>query len=252
MESWWNWSERHALNITLGAIEVGDAAGSFVAGGADGLSMGLTQYARNAIWGEENSEIKYKGLYKAGEYTELGIEIVVSGGSALLKKKAAQEVAERVAREATEDITIEAAEKLARSAEQQIANNMRKSARRKINATSRDVVHHVNTLVGHPPYPGGLLGPSRSVVRSPFPTLGFRWMANNSRNLMLIPKNNPGRHVRLHQRAHIAEQLVIKAAGPLLTTTRFGLNQYRNSDIDVIIDLACGDGGWHPPLLLPE
>jgi len=252
LETWWNWTQNKFWNTTLGAIEVAEATGSFVTGGADSLSMGLTKYGRNAIWGEEAAEIKYKGAYKAGEYTELAIEITLTGGSAVLKKKAAKEIAERVAREASGDISQEAAERLAKSAEKKIANSMRKEARRVAEANSDEVVHHAHTLIGHPPYPGGILGPSRGPVRSQFPTLGYRWMANNSMNLVRIPKNNRGRHIFLHQRSHITEQLVLRGTNPVLTTTRFGLNQYRDGDLDIIIELVCRDPNWHPPLKLPE
>ena len=77
-------------------------------------------------------------------------------------------------------------------------------------------------------------------------------MARPLRGFKEVRPVDTGRQVRLHQRAHIAEQLVIRVGNPLLTATRFGLNQYRDSDLEVAIDLACGGGGWHPPLLLPE
>jgi len=123
-------------------------------------------------------------------------------GPSLLKKAAAKKIAKKAAdiaaKEVGEEITKAAAERAAKKAVKALSTEMRSEARVLVDATDQEVIHHINTLTGHPPYPGR---PSRP---SEFPTLGVEWFANCCANLTKIPIDQPGKHIWLHQRAYIA------------------------------------------------
>ncbi len=73
----WDWS------LDEGLSHVND----FIAGFADSLTFGATDYIREKM-GTNGTVNKCSGFYKAGEYTEVGGEILATGGSALLKNAA--------------------------------------------------------------------------------------------------------------------------------------------------------------------
>ena len=59
----------------------------FCAGASDSLTFGVTKSLRNVINENVNGgdyEVQHKSVYKTGEYTEVGVEIILTGGSALL------------------------------------------------------------------------------------------------------------------------------------------------------------------------
>lgn len=62
---------------------------------------------------------------------------------------------------------------------------------------------------------------------------------NRTFNLMTIPKNEPGRHIWLHQRAYMAEQLVVTLTHPNLTATRTLLNLHRDFKTDMTVHIDC-------------
>jgi hypothetical protein len=92
---------------------------------------------------------------------------------------------------------------------------------------------NVRALRGHPPYRG------RGSVPSEFPTIGVKWLANNRRNLEKIATSDRARHIWLHQRAYLAERLVVTTTDPLLTQTRIVLNWARDSQADFRIEVKC-------------
>jgi hypothetical protein len=222
---WW-W-----IDQSLGVIQV---PAEFMTGGGDSLTFGVTETVRNWFWGEELSKIQHKTVYRAGEWTEVGIEVMVTGGGALLKRAAAKKIAIEAAEIAARSIggvTKEAAEAAASAATQRLARGLRKEAREIVDASKDEIVHHVNTLWGHPPYRG------RGSVLSEFPTLGVEWLANNKWNLTTIPRNQPGRHIWLHQRAYLAERLVVTATHPALTTGRAASNLIRDGRVEIIVTI---------------
>lgn len=224
---WW------AVDEALGVIEV---PATFITGGGDSFSLGLTSVIRNWLWGEELSQIRHKGAYQAGEWTEVGIEVVVTGGGALMKRAAAKKIAKEAAEIAARSVgsvTKEAAEAAAKVAEKRVANSLRTEARALLGANKDEIVHHINTLLGHPPYPG------RGSVPSEFPTLGIEWLANSKWNLTTITRNQPGKHIWLHQRAYIAEQMVIKATHPVLTGARAISNLARDGRVEITVTIDC-------------
>ena len=89
------------------------AGAEFLAGGVDTLTFGVTEYMRNmlnnVINGTGNYMVENPSLYRAGEMTEIAIEVTVTGGSAAMKiaaKKAiAKEAAKIAARTGSEEIT---------------------------------------------------------------------------------------------------------------------------------------------------
>ena len=153
------------------------------------------------------------------------------------KRAVAKEAAKIAMKHAGEEISEASARRIAKDAEKAITKRLRDEARGIANATDKEVVHHANTLVGHPPFPG------RGPVRSHFPTMGFRWIANSGSNLVKILKNDPGRHILLHQRAYIAEKIVIMAASPVLTGVRILANIERESNLDITVEQECKKGG---------
>ena len=68
-------------------------------------------------------------------------------------KRSAKEAAE-IAAGSVGDMTKEAVERAASIAKEKIANGLRQEARELVGANSDDIVHHINALLGHPPYPG--------------------------------------------------------------------------------------------------
>lgn len=224
---WW------AVDAALGVIQV---PAEFIAGGGDSLTIGITETVRQWLWGDELSRIQHRTVYRAGEWTEVGVEVLVTGGGALMKraaaKKIAQEAAEIAARSVS-SLTKEAAQAAAGVAKERIANGLRREARELVGASRDEIVHHINTLLGHPPYL------ARGNVPSEFPTLGIQWLANSKWNLMRIPKNQPGKHILLHQRAYIAEQMLIKATHPVLTGGRAIRNFTRDGGVEVTVSIDC-------------
>ena len=226
--SWWG-----VLDTALLPAEV---LATFAAGAADSLTLDISRIVRNKMWGEE-TQINYRGVYVAGEYSEIAVEVSLTAGSALLKKAAAKKIvqvaASTAAKEMGEEITEAAARRAIQVATNRVTREIRLEARQITRATKDEVVHHINTLYGHPPYPG------RGPVRSEFPTLGIRWFANSTGNLTTILKNDPGRHIWLHQRAYMAERAVVTLTHPALTGTRTLLNLNRDDVLDIDVDCKC-------------
>ncbi|MHB9050224.1 MAG: RHS repeat-associated core domain-containing protein, partial [Pirellulales bacterium] len=233
--NWWN-----VLDKTLLPVEV---AATAITGAADGFTMGLTDIARNRMWGEENAKINYPGVYKVGEYGELTVEVTLSGGSAMLKKAASRKilrvVSEKAARAAGKEMSELAARRAAAAAKEALADGLRKQARNLAGATSEEMVHHANTLIGHPPYPGGLFLPRRPRVPSQFPTIGVEWVANNRWNLVKMLKTERKTHVWLHERAYLAEKLTVTLTDPGLTTARLLLNLQRDGYVELDVKMEC-------------
>ena len=221
MYDWWGF-----VDDALAVVEV---PATFLTGIGDSFSFGLTEIARERMWGEEAAQIHYQGVYRVGEWTEVAIEIGVTGGGALLKRAASKAVAKEAAELGARSVGIEISEAAKRAidvASAKLKNELRREAREIAAATKGEIVHHINTLVGHPPYRG------RGPVRSAFPTLGVRWLANNKRNLMTIAKSSSATHARLHQRAYLAEELIVTVYDPALTIGRIGRNWLREIELD--------------------
>lgn len=150
----------------------------FLAGAGDSLTFGVTGLAREGLGelighGSEGLVDASGSAYKAGEYTEIAVELVLTAGSAglktLLKKKGAD-----------------------------IARQEAKSFLRKI-ARNGGEMHHVNPLAGHH---GGF--------PSLFPTGGLpAFIHSGPWNRMLIPRGmNPAIHRYLRRLERIGAILV--------------------------------------------
>ena len=211
------------------------AGAEFLAGGVDTLTFGVTEYMRNmlnnVINGTGNYMVENPSLYRAGEMTEIAIEVTVTGGSAAMKiaaKKAiAKEAAKIAARTGSEEIT----NQILKKAQKNIVQNLRAEARAIAKRKVKDggAVHHIHTLYGHPPMKGVSGG-----VQSHFPTLGIQWFANHKKNLVYVSKK---KHKILHFRAYWAEKIVIKAYDPVFIGTR--MNQVFHNDSEINIKVGC-------------
>jgi hypothetical protein len=228
----WGWFEEFLEDFVAPAC-------AFCAGASDSLTMGASAAVRKEIGGDYGEITdEHKAVYKKGEYTEVAIEIALTGGSAALKhaarEKIAKEVAKKIASEADEEVTEAAAKKLAAEAKKRIDDRLRREARKAMDRAKGEVIHHINTLSGHPAVKRG-----RGYRLSYFPTLVVEWSANSKMNLMKIPVNKPNLHVKLHKRAWGAENIVMKSSHPLLTGTRTLLNINRENQTKVNVELKC-------------
>lgn len=156
-------------------------AANFSAGFADGLTFGATEILREKL--DINDGIdKCSGAYKGGEYTEVGAELILTGGVAALKiaaKKASRKLVRRQARNATRHI-----------------------------ARNGNELHHSNPLFGHPGNLGSTL----------FPTGGLPASIHSGRwNLQLLSK---AEHMKAHRRLKMLERAGVIVVNPATTGTR--------------------------------
>jgi hypothetical protein len=152
----------------------------------------------------------------------------------LAERKVLQRAAVIAAKQTRGQATEQAVHAAAAVARQEITRELRRAARQISNAAEDEMVHHIHTLVGHPPYVG------RGNGLSAFPTIGVEWIANNRWNLVKLSKDESGRkrHVWLHERAFVAERLVVTFSGPPLTATRVLVDVTRNDSLDVTVNVT--------------
>ena len=156
----------------------------FSAGFGDSLSFGGTRKIRQMM-GIDGVVNHCSPAYKTGEYTEVATEIALTGGSAALRRAAAN--TSRVA-----------------------VRNAFKRATRSI-ARNGGKMHHVNPLFGHP---GG--------ARALFPTAGLpSGLAHHRLNLVLL---GAAEHTAAHRRLRAFERLAATAVNPGTTTGRAARN----------------------------
>jgi RHS repeat-associated protein len=135
-------------------------AANFSAGFADSLSFGATDWVREQI-GVNDVVDHDGGWYKGGEYTQIGVEVAVTGGGAALRHAAAKKGGQLIRREANRQV--------------------RKHTR------PGYVQHHVNTIKGHPAVKGG-----RGARQSHYPTGGLPdWFHSGRWNIKYIKKGDP-------------------------------------------------------------
>ena len=161
---------------------------NFVAGFGDALTFGLTDLIRD--WIDANGVIDKCGAwYKGGEWTEIGAELALTGGSALLKG-------------------------LAKGASR---SAVRAEARRLTAEIARDgnKLHHVNPLFGHP---GG--------APTLFPLGGLpAEIHSGGWNLDLL---SDAEHLAAHDRLRMLEDAMKAGFNPLATGGRAGGNVLRS------------------------
>jgi hypothetical protein len=163
---------------------------NFAAGFGDSLTFGLTDWIREQM-GINDVVDKCSGFYKAGEYVEVGGEIVLTGGSALLKNAAKNAVRAEVRREAARMTA-----GIARNGKQ---------------------LHHINPLFGHP---GG--------APTLFPTGGLPdWIHSGRWNTKLLDHEA---HKAAHRALRRQEMLGKTIVNPATTAGRAGANALRNCD----------------------
>ncbi len=155
----------------------------FIAGAGDSLTFGGTALIRRLLNDGCDTANTSSGWYTAGEYTETGAEIMLTLGSASLKKLAAnasREVVYKEARQMTSSIVREAGEQ----------------------------AHHVNPLFGHP-------GGSAAL----FPTGGLpAWIHSSPWNILVLPA---AEHTVEHLGIRVGESLVGNTLiNPTLTAAR--------------------------------
>ncbi len=156
----------------------------FSAGFGDSLTFGGTRKIRQMM-GIDGVVNHCSPAYKTGEYTEVATEIALTGGSAALRRAAAN--TSRVA-----------------------VRNAFKRATRSI-ARNGGKMHHVNPLFGHP---GG--------TRALFPTAGLpSGLAHHRLNLALL---GAAEHTAAHRRLRALERLAATAVNPGTTTGRAARN----------------------------
>ncbi len=152
-----------------------DNVSDFTAGVADALSFGLTRLVRKSLNKmlydsfDDNSVNPDGGYYKAGEYTEVAVEIAVTGGGASLRH-----IAKHAARESLE-------------------GGARKAYRKKIAQQTGGFVHHLNPIKGHPAM-AGVSGGNR-MARYPLP---FKRAARGFWNMRWVPDRAAHNALHLH------------------------------------------------------
>jgi len=119
---------RYCGNDPLNAVDPSgldwlDTMANFWAGVGDSLTFGLTDRVRDWL-GVNDAVDKTSVAYRAGEYTEVGAEILLTGGSKVLVRKALQKGAKRIRSEAL-------------AMTWHIPRNGKQ-------------LHHINPLLGHP------------------------------------------------------------------------------------------------------
>ncbi len=166
-----------------------DDLANFSAGVGDSLTFGLTDRIRSWI-GANEAVNKCSLAYRLGEYTEVGAEILLAGGSKVLVRKALQKSAER------------------------LSSEIYKTTRH-INRPRGMHLHHVNPLRGHP---GG-----KPAV---FPLGGLSEKIHSGRwNLRLV---DPATHKALHRRMRRLENLLRLNTNRYTITARALNNLHRD------------------------
>jgi RHS repeat-associated protein len=165
---------------------------NFAAGFGDAITFGLTDRIRDLI--DANDIIdKCSGWYQGGQWTAVGAEIALSGGSAVLKsaaKSASRSAVRSAARKATRKIAQEGLQ-----------------------------VHHLNPLFGHPSGGSAL-----------FPTGGLPASIHSGGwNLRLL---SPTAHLAAHVWMETLEELLKIGFNPAMTSGRVAANLERSCGCD--------------------
>lgn len=162
-------------------LDAVDNFADYVAGAGDSLTFGGTSIVRRMLNDGQDVVDKCSGWYSAGEYSEVVVEIVATGGSAALKQ-AAKGASRRLVRKESRKLT------------------------RHIQRGGKELSHN-NPLFGHP---GG--GPTL------FPTGGLpAWMHSGNWNLSLLEH---AEHVAAHRQMRALEDIGSAAVNPLMTYLR--------------------------------
>jgi RHS repeat-associated protein len=188
-----------------------DTAANFSAGAGDSVSGGLTIFVRRALHCDDVVD-KSSGAYVCGEATELTVEVVASGGSALAKRAAARAITGKMLEEG---ITRTAAKRaLRRESEEQITRNFTREE------LAKGTPHHVHPLNGHP------LQLTRMRPRQTlYPTIGLGARVNGARrNIRIL---NHVRHMAAHRRLLRAEAIATRAFNRYTGTARAVGDIYR-------------------------
>lgn len=176
----------------------------FVAGFGDSLTFGATAAARkNILWmmyRDDDDGVDYDSTaYMAGEYTEVAVEIAVTGGSAAMKSLAKGTCKSVVRGEMQRELR---------------GNGLAREIQRRVVTP-----HHKNPLYGHPLQLGG--------KKAVFPTAGLPAAIHSGKaNIKLVAKG-VGRvpseaHLAEHGRVIAAERIGTILVNPLTTSSRFG------------------------------
>ena len=218
----------HAIDYPLAAAEW---LLTFLAGALDSFSFQLWSLGQRLFGHTPN--ITYKSAYRAGEITEVAVEITITGGSAVLKRAAQKKIAERVAKNVGAELVGELSEAALKNAEKKarkaIETELRAAAQEQFEHSGEEI-HHILTLWGH--YGKGV----PRGAKSHFPTLGVEWLANHSWNLMSVATRK--QHASIHSRMYASEQAIMKVVGPWFTGTRTILDIAHEWTIDLKIE-AC-------------
>ena len=161
----------------------------FSAGFGDSLSFGATAGFRN-LAGIDGGVDKCSSAYNAGEYTQIGIELALTGGSVALARSAAKASRSRVRSEFARHTA-------------HIPRNGRQ-------------LHHNQPLFGHP---GG--------ASTLFPTGGLpTWLSAGRWNTRLLTR---AEHTQAHRWLRGLENLAKKIVNPYATAGRAAANGVRDS-----------------------
>jgi RHS repeat-associated protein len=174
-----------------------EAAADFAAGAGDSLTFGVTGWLRQK-WGIDDVVNKCSGWYTAGEWTEVGAELLLTGGSSLLKgaaKRAGKALIEKEVKAMTG--------KVVRAAGQEL--------------------HHINPLVGQP------VNLTRGrVVLTLFPMGGLpAWIHSGKWNWKLLTY---GEHMAAHRRLIRAETVAKTVVNPATTFARGARDRVSSCD----------------------
>jgi len=156
---------------------------NFAAGFGDSLSFGITDLAREYIFGGNKVISRCSGAYFLGATTEMAAELAITGGGSALRHSASK-----------------ASRSIARAEARRIA--------RRIARGTGKIAHHRQSLFGH-------FGGKPSL----FPTGGLPARIHSSRlNLQLV--DDVADHARLHRRLAMEERALSNATNPRATTIR--------------------------------
>ncbi len=173
-----------------------DSFANFWAGAADSLSFGATGAVRKVV-GVDKAVDRHSTSYVVGEWTEVGIEVVATAGSATMKyaaKKAAREAAEAAGK-----ATISAGQDIVRAAGDKFLPKAPEGAIR----------HHSNPLFGHP-------GSRRETI---FPTGGLPPETfSGSWNIDIV--TDRAAHMAAHARLQLFEDLLRLGFNPGMIAAR--------------------------------
>ncbi len=182
-------------------LDAFDSVSNFIAGVGDSVAYGLTEYPRrllnravNGSW--DDPADKSSTAYSVGEWTETGVEITLTLGSAGLTKLAEKKGNVLARKEASEILL----------------KRMGKEAK------SGVIAHHINPLSGHP-----INLTKGKVISTVFPTRGLPGFIHSSRiNIKLFPKTAASRaaHMLAHSRTLKVEKIYRAVVNPVMTSGR--------------------------------